>query len=105
MDIIKPVTPKFEQETHTIKSEDDKRVEKSNYWLKRIGRDLEGPGLEYLGSMSVHLYRHKVSDHTYTTIRQVLVENVEEGLADYGFKELKKTAMGKYGRKEPAKRK
>lgn len=104
--IIKPGTPKVDKEVQTVKASDNEKAEKGNYWLRRVGQDLEPPGFEYVGSLAVHVYRNRFQDHSYTAVSQPLVDPLKcpEGLADFGFKELKAAAMARYGRKEPKKR-
>lgn len=70
------------------------------------GEILARPGSTYLGSATVHYYVRNVmgNEHTYETIQQVSINKVPEGFADYGHKELQKSMMAAYGRKEKATR-
>lgn len=82
----------------------------ANHLIRKCGGIVVPRGHEYLGSAVVHYYRkpQKVSPlaieqtNEYSVVCQVLVSDVEEGLADIGHKELKTQLMAAYGRKPPA---
>lgn len=86
-------------EVETIKGDDD-RVKTATHWLKRSGEAIRPSGFEYAGSAVVHYYKGLFNRNSFTTVCQASVEGVEEGLADFGWKNLRKELMRRFGRTE-----
>lgn len=80
---------------------DTERSQKAKYWLERAGQTLEPPQSEYIGSCTIHFYKHYELEGAmkYSTVSQLIVSKVEEGLADFGHKEMQRALMKNYGRK------
>lgn len=58
-------------------------------------------GAEYSGSAVIHYFELPSIGHNqrrFATATQVYIENIDEGFADWGHKELQKALMRSYGR-------
>lgn len=79
--------------------------------LINAGQNLAPYGFEYQGSVATHFYREKkgileTGKETYAFINQTHdLAKVQEGQADAGLKELRRTMMQAYGREAPRERK
>lgn len=96
-------TPSYKANVERIEAKSHPGRESAQEMIKRAGIILTPPELEYLGSATVHFYRHKTSDvRLFATAQQIVgLERVEEGQADAGFKELQRSMMSAYGRTPP----
>lgn len=72
--------------------------------LKHAGTLLAPHGCHYLGSAAIHYYEEDTGDPAnpvFKTVVQSVLDNVHEGLADFGHKRLQEAMMDSYGRKQP----
>lgn len=78
--------------------------------LTSAGELLAPQGAKYLGSAAVHFYAFDAGKASgmvisgkdeYATVEQTRVDGVNEGLADFGWKQLQKALMKAFGRTPP----
>lgn len=74
--------------------------DQSNMNLKIAGFNLKPLGFEYQGSASVHYYRKFGSDDFTFIVQLIGFKDIEEGQADLGWKEMKKSLMKLFGRED-----
>lgn len=67
--------------------------------LRRVGNELRPFGSKYLGSVALHFYsvKDESNEKAYTTLEQCQLNEVNEGLADFGMKQLRTAMMACYG--------
>lgn len=96
-------TPGYKANVERFDAEDHPARQSAEDLIKRAGTSITMLDQEYLGSAVVHFYRHKDQFvRLFATAQQVIgMEQVQEGHADAGFKELQRTMMGAYGRTPP----
>lgn len=97
--LILPRNVKREERTEL--PEDTGSAKESKYSLERAGRLNTQYNSVYLGSAAVHYYVKQIlgNKHEYQVICQLIgFDNIPEGFADYGHKELQKALMKKFGR-------
>lgn len=71
--------------------------------LAQVGERIGPEGYEYIGSASVHFYRHKVRSDMALLSQVVNISSVPEDIALQGSKELGRKLMIQYGHTPPKK--
>jgi hypothetical protein len=67
--------------------------------IRKTGEMVRPPGTEYAGSVVVHYYKDTMSiKPTFRTQIFTMLGTVEEGFADYGWKQLREAMRAAYGR-------
>lgn len=90
---------KFTREEEILKPADDSNVEKANWHLKVSGESIRKPGYEYEGTLSCHVYVNKFYDGERSFAVQ-FIGDMPEKIADIAWKEIRRTLMRRFGRKE-----
>lgn len=93
---------KENRETRTIEQGPDAEAASL---IEKAGGIVQPPGLVLVGSAALFYYKHAFTlEPTYSVAQLLSLQAVEEGFADYGWKELRKAMMNQYGREAPKRR-
>jgi len=83
-------------------STEESRLSKDH--IKKSGLLLSTPSFMYAGSATVHYYTHVLDPQKFQFVTVVNTEKINEHMADFGWKELRKSLMKNFGHEDEKKR-